>query len=518
MKQQSKWSFFVRNNKGTSMIEALVASAVLATSALSVAYIYDTQSKLDNQAQLQKAVLQVKKQLLETVKDYQSWSKTFSHVDNASMACLRSGSDCFGQKGAISIYNLKDTKIAGQEGTWGWDKNAVACSLLSPAEDYSANSKSCLFRFNVTWEAVCSASPCVNPLVKLNFQFAGNENTKLNSAKYSFEVLQSSENEKQVMACDMFKGAYQNGVCDIPLFTPCPTGTYLNGFFESKPICKPLPAVACPAGKFLASIKNKKVEVLDLEGKSNTEDRMVASCVSPQPPPPFALGGSVEVGCRGRVDGASCQNFYYARTETNQLGINEDIYECVGGHTHKCGGHRWVGYKMTVRVPATCTEAMTIDVAGKKQLVAPLTCATYDCEGSTGWAAKSKCLLNGPIKAEWPKPPPPPPFQAIATISIGRNSYDASSSSFYLVKTEGGQDIFEAEASYYVNRSSRVVKLIVKVPEGTATTSEEPNPYKRNESRIRLGKPSTGTLECIAPPDPNPRNRVTPTCIMRAFR
>jgi hypothetical protein len=216
------------------------------------------------------------------------------------------------------------------------------------------------------------------------------------------------------------------------------------------------------------------------------------------------------------VDGAGCQNFYYARTETNQLGINEDIYECVGGHTHKCGGHRWVGYKMTVRVPTTCTEAMTIDVAGKKQLVAPLTCATYDCEGSTGWAAKSKCLLNGPIQADWPKPPP---FQAIATISIGRNSYNASSSNFYLVKTEGGQDVFEADASYYVNRSSRAVKLIVKVPEGTATTFEDQNPNKPNESIMRLGKPSTGTLECVAPPDPNnPRNRVTPTCMMQAFR
>ncbi len=187
-------------NRGFSLIELSIATGIVMISLVAagniVNLLYSSNSHLDS---LSKQNI-VKGNIVGQLVTESNWKATFSdktNQQNNKMDCLYNHTDCSGVI-APQTFRLLDSKLnvlyngAATDGTTpnGYTATGATCA------NFGAPNDACPYHYDLTWQPVCNAGACIDPLVKIhgnfnvNFasQVAGRPNSK-NYLPMNFDVV-----------------------------------------------------------------------------------------------------------------------------------------------------------------------------------------------------------------------------------------------------------------------------------------------------------------------------------------
>lgn len=193
--------FWNEHNGGFSAIEAMVGLALFGIVQLGVISLFKNVSKVQQRSSIKFGAEIVRNNLIETLRNPVAWKNTVADDANTSLACLKTGSDCYGAGGAILVvrdasnslfFDLIDKKNGGFSDTG---------SYCDSFDDKSGNVL-CPFQPELTWAAICPASVlCLNPQVritaKMNFRVPASSysSTPFNPQHNGFEIILPQANQ-----------------------------------------------------------------------------------------------------------------------------------------------------------------------------------------------------------------------------------------------------------------------------------------------------------------------------------
>jgi hypothetical protein len=199
-----------KSSQGFTVVEVLVGIGILLiafVSALSVLNLVDRGQK-SNEDSLSYA--SARNKIVSLLLDDTSWSKMIANpgnVDNPNFGCLvkqdstsASDRDCFGATAPLVMYNIKGQKYSVdgidaydfRSATQGISDKGQACNTFTAAP--AAGDPNCPYQVVLTWKALCSSSPCVNPPILFSGVTAFNgspEQLNPNLANLNFQVIKS---------------------------------------------------------------------------------------------------------------------------------------------------------------------------------------------------------------------------------------------------------------------------------------------------------------------------------------
>lgn len=170
----SNFKTFFKNQKGFSITEVLVAAGLLSIISLGVAALMETMSKEQRRTTLFTALKDTKQRIEANIRDQTSWTNTLNDVASGLPACIRANIACAVPGAPIKII-LKDAanNVAFNQLDWsdvgsnGFTANGAACNTFNGGA--GAGNDDCIYSYRLVYMFSCpgSASPCVNPLIKI---------------------------------------------------------------------------------------------------------------------------------------------------------------------------------------------------------------------------------------------------------------------------------------------------------------------------------------------------------------
>lgn len=158
----------IKNNRGFSLMEALIASGILVGGLMTVVGIITAQQKMMS-GQIQSASVSFMRQnIVNLITTQGAWNKT--RELNSEMSCMRTyPSTCTnGQTAQINLYAQDGSLVVDTKNpSGGLRQNGKVCSGYD-----ASGANDCGVRAVVTWEVACSsATSCQYPqeLVSVNF-------------------------------------------------------------------------------------------------------------------------------------------------------------------------------------------------------------------------------------------------------------------------------------------------------------------------------------------------------------
>lgn len=151
-------------NRGFTLIELMISSAIMLISMLAISALVYSISKMQTKSnsyewldiQRQMTVISLNKPI--------SWFYTIKNSQADVITCLRTASTCRGKSGYINVYDASGALLIESENSKaGFTINGMACSNFSPTEPQ------CPIRLAVFATPVCKDSECYE-LDSFNFQ------------------------------------------------------------------------------------------------------------------------------------------------------------------------------------------------------------------------------------------------------------------------------------------------------------------------------------------------------------
>lgn len=188
---------FLTNSKGFSLIEAILASAIMCVGVGSMAMFMDVFSKSNKQISNRDIVETKKQEIINLILDRTNWAYTVANTANTTFDCIRLRTDCASLVGAGStfkVYNsssqiLLDTVAS----TTGFNTAGKDCSQFNA----STSNPNCPYRYALSWEPICpSSGACTRPRIKVTGTFSAPPdffNTLSTSKSLTFTVAPPTE-------------------------------------------------------------------------------------------------------------------------------------------------------------------------------------------------------------------------------------------------------------------------------------------------------------------------------------
>ncbi len=246
-------------NGGFTPLELLIAGgmAFVVIAGVSVPIISQIQQRKQTESYFWLG--QIRSEVIVALKNKISFKLAVTNPANPSLQCLvpkvtGSGNslNCSNSGGAISLLQDAQSKtlINTTSANSGFNKNGEPCN------QYSDSSVDCPFRFEVSWEPICStAGTCFNPDIKFEGKLLVSKSLPgpINPALYSFKwILPTAEKADVVCVTSGLGGVQGSGTCKLKIDAKCSPGQYLTGFqSDGTPMCQVLASNACPNGQVL---------------------------------------------------------------------------------------------------------------------------------------------------------------------------------------------------------------------------------------------------------------------------
>jgi type II secretory pathway pseudopilin PulG len=201
----------INSTKGFTIVESLIVMIILLAAFIGGLSIFNTIDKgqLGNESSLNFTI--IRNQLVSLIIDDTSWAKIIGapgNVDNPKFSCIlnqnslvASDRDCFGKTDPFvirditgALYNMNGIDVFDfRSTTQGFSNKGRACSTFNSTP--GSGDPRCPFLMTVTWKALCTASPCVNPPILFEGRAAvngGAGQAPLNTGNLSFQIIKSN--------------------------------------------------------------------------------------------------------------------------------------------------------------------------------------------------------------------------------------------------------------------------------------------------------------------------------------
>ncbi len=201
-----------RGNSGFSLVEVLIALAILTIFSLGILEMYKSSLSFKTQGVTKLQVDQIRSKLVACIQNNDAWARTINYPGNAVLNCLRVGqAPCTTTTPAGPIQILDSTGpgpciLGTGSGPAGYDSTNANLGFTKDGFlcDFTA-SPDCLFRPKVIWRPIpCAFGVCPNPTsaVDISFEFFPGRNDK------NFAVNLTSYNQTVVRGNDFTKNEY----------------------------------------------------------------------------------------------------------------------------------------------------------------------------------------------------------------------------------------------------------------------------------------------------------------------
>lgn len=249
------WSI-LRSQKGFSMVESMIALAILGATAVFVVNMSSQETDKEKELNVRQTLLRLRSTLIQTLRSPDAISNT---AKTNALTCLENNSGC-------SAHDYTPISLVDGVGIMYTDKSNTALGVNQFGKACTTfPSKACPFRYTIKLKTICSDPACLVP----QFKFLGelNLDSSINSIavkNFEFEITGGQAIDSYERSCNSLGGIYQPGTppsCLLPMAGDCPLapdGTFqaVVGYNEvaQQKICKPifkdfLNGISCSRGE-----------------------------------------------------------------------------------------------------------------------------------------------------------------------------------------------------------------------------------------------------------------------------
>ena len=257
----------VRNNKGFSLAEVLVASAIVAGVGVSVVNLGLLGGKDKVTQNLSRSANRARQNVEAALKNPTAWDLTTNYGQNAepfdcfvpskskgasAKGCNRNAGDPEGYYNFV-ILSPTNEKLTFEEKdpTTRVPLNSTTCDVSTPEK-----SEQCPLRYIAKWRPVCTTYPCENAQVEVQLTMVNDfpQLAPFNPNLYSFKIIKNFADTSVPDACRLLNGVYnvKTGKC-TPKYTnktcPNPYQVVTAVDSEGNVTCAPLYSGTCSASK-----------------------------------------------------------------------------------------------------------------------------------------------------------------------------------------------------------------------------------------------------------------------------
>jgi prepilin-type N-terminal cleavage/methylation domain-containing protein len=196
---------------GFTLIETMVGMAILLVAFLSSLAVFEIVQNGQTANESSQGFVAARNQVVSLIIDDTSWSKIVGPPGsgtNPNFSCLfkqdstvAADQDCFGKTDPLVMYNIKGdpytvngiTAYDFRSSIQGFSTKGQPCDTFNGVA--GAGNPLCPLQLVVTWSAICSASPCVNPPILFRGQatFNGGPQQQVpNTNNMGFQIIKSS--------------------------------------------------------------------------------------------------------------------------------------------------------------------------------------------------------------------------------------------------------------------------------------------------------------------------------------
>ncbi len=199
-----------KTSRGFTLVEVMAGIAILFIAFFSAIYVLQLVDKGQRSNEDSLSYASARNKLVSLLIDDTSWSKMIGapgKVDNPNFACLLfqdsvnvTDRNCFAQSGPLVMYNIKGSKYV-VDGVSAYDFRSTTQGISNkgqPCDTYvqppGAGNPQCPYQVVLTWRALCTSAPCVNPPILFQGVTAFNGNPDQlnpNLANLNFQLVKS---------------------------------------------------------------------------------------------------------------------------------------------------------------------------------------------------------------------------------------------------------------------------------------------------------------------------------------
>ncbi len=174
----TQWGFTIKSNRGASLIQVMIASAVAGIVSLLIVSVMQNLLKMNKQINVKTNAIMIKQSIVSILQNSESWEHTLD-ANTVKMGCIKNGVSCAAyadldevdpDKREGELFVLKDSH---NNTVRGFTSNGVPCTgFVDPtagADGPLPGVDSCPFGVVLKFLADCpDASNCIKPLVKIS--------------------------------------------------------------------------------------------------------------------------------------------------------------------------------------------------------------------------------------------------------------------------------------------------------------------------------------------------------------
>ncbi len=258
-----------KNNRGFSMLEAMIAIGVTGVVIVGATVIMEMQNKMQRTANTFGWLDQLRSEVIVAIKKKSSWDAMVADNRNPSLACLRprltdpkAVINCMGASGAINAITGVDQKLIMDTTNiqTGFDIKGQTCSGFG--------TDACLLRYTISWVARCAGGAaddgCSNPdvIISADLKYAGGS-VPMNTMLYNFSFMIPHQGESLDASCEQgLLGVFDPATkkCKMNLNNICTQpNEFLVGFnSDGSPVCQQRTVIksGCGAGTILSGVNS----------------------------------------------------------------------------------------------------------------------------------------------------------------------------------------------------------------------------------------------------------------------
>jgi type II secretory pathway pseudopilin PulG len=169
--------------RGVSLVEVLVAAAMIAGLAITLATIQQRAAEANRAAALQQTAQDLKARMLQALADQRAWDATINAAANSNAAsgtsteplqCVRHQLNCYATSAAapFTIYDSAGAILFANVATGaggsqrGFNARGEVCNTFN--ETAATGDSTCVFATQVSRTFICPSTTCINPQINIS--------------------------------------------------------------------------------------------------------------------------------------------------------------------------------------------------------------------------------------------------------------------------------------------------------------------------------------------------------------